>query len=39
MTDLGSPRRHVDPDHGTYGKAPAPTGWTGCVVFASIMMI
>jgi hypothetical protein len=39
MTDLGSSRRHVDPDHGAYSRAPAPTGWTGWVVFASIMMI
>ena len=39
MTDLGSQRRHADPDHGSYGRAPAPSGWTGWVVFASIMMI
>jgi hypothetical protein len=39
MTDLGSSRRHVAPDHGAYDRAPAPTGWTGWVVFASIMMI
>ena len=39
MTDLGSQRRHVDPDHGSSSRASGPSGWTGWVVFASIMMI
>jgi hypothetical protein len=39
MTDLGSSRPHVDTSREAYDKAPSPTGWTGWVVFASVMMI
>jgi hypothetical protein len=39
MTDPGSPRPDVDTSRGAYDRAPARTGWTGWVVFASVMMI
>jgi hypothetical protein len=39
MTDLGSSRPDVDASSVAYGRDPDPTGWTGWVIFASIMMI
>ena len=39
MTDLGSSRPDIDPSRPAYSSDPAPTGWTGWVVFASVMMV
>ncbi|MGY1694677.1 hypothetical protein ACI780_07150 [Geodermatophilus sp. SYSU D00814] len=39
MTDLGSSRPDVDTTRPAYGRDPAPTAWTGWVVFASVMML
>jgi hypothetical protein len=38
MTDLGSSRPATDPSRASYDQDPAPTAWTGWVVFASAMM-
>jgi hypothetical protein len=38
MTDLGSSRPDLDTSRVAYGNQPDPTGWTGWVVFASVMM-
>ena len=38
MTDSGSPRPAVDTTRVAYGPDPDPTGWTGWIVFASVMM-
>jgi hypothetical protein len=39
MTNLGSSRPDVDTTRPAYGRDPAPTAWTGWVVYASFMMI
>jgi hypothetical protein len=39
MTDPGSSRPAVDTTRVTYNTDPAPTAWTGWVVFAAFMMI
>jgi hypothetical protein len=39
MTDTRSSRPGVDTSGTAYGTGPAPTGWTGWVVFASTMML
>jgi hypothetical protein len=39
MTDLGSPRPEAGTSAVAYGPGPDPTGWTGWVVFASVMMV
>ncbi|MGY1700486.1 hypothetical protein ACI8AD_12490 [Geodermatophilus sp. SYSU D00766] len=39
MTDLGSSRPDVDTTRPAYGRDPAPTAWTGWVVFASVTML
>jgi hypothetical protein len=39
MTDLGPSRPDVDTSSVAYNKGPAPTAWTGWVVFAGFMMI
>jgi hypothetical protein len=39
MTDLGSSRPDLDTSRVAYGNQPDPTGWTGWVVFASVMML
>jgi len=39
MTDLGSSRPDVDTSRVAYGRGPAPTAWTGWVVFAAFMMM
>jgi hypothetical protein len=39
MTDLGSSRPDVAPSRVADDTAPAPTAWTGWVVFASVMMV
>jgi hypothetical protein len=39
MTDLGSSRPDVGTSRVAYGNEPDPTGWTGWIVFASMMMI
>jgi hypothetical protein len=39
MTDTRSSRPGVDTSDTAYGTGPAPTGWTGWVVFASTMML
>jgi hypothetical protein len=39
MTDIGSSRPDVDTTRVAYSTAPAPTAWTGWVVFAAFMMI
>jgi hypothetical protein len=38
MTDLGSSRPDVETSRGGYDESPAPTAWTGWVLFASAMM-
>jgi hypothetical protein len=38
MTDLGSSRPATGPSPAAYDPAPAPTAWTGWVVFAAVMM-
>jgi hypothetical protein len=38
MSDLGSSRSDLDTSRVAYGNQPDPTGWTGWVVFASVMM-
>ena len=38
MTDLGSSRPATDRPRSAYDLEPAPTAWTGWVVFASVMM-
>lgn len=39
MTDVGSSRPDVDTTRPAYGRGPAPTAWTGWVVFGSFMLI
>jgi hypothetical protein len=39
MTDLGSSRPDVAPSPAADDRTPAPTAWTGWVVFASVMMV
>ncbi|GAB3308048.1 hypothetical protein GCM10027451_16690 [Geodermatophilus aquaeductus] len=39
MTDVGSSRPDVDTTRPAYGRDPAPTAWTGWVVFGSFMLI
>src|SRR5215212_11744986 len=39
MTDSGSSRPAVDTTSVAYNRGPAPTAWTGWVVFAAFMMI
>jgi hypothetical protein len=39
MTDLGSSRPDLDTSRVAYGNQPDRTGWTGWVVFASVMML
>ena len=38
MTDLGSSQPELDTTRVAYGNQPDPTGWTGWVVFASMML-
>jgi len=38
MTDVGSSRR-ADTSRAAYDTGPEPSGWTGWVVFASVMMV
>src|SRR4051795_11821690 len=39
MTDIGSSRPEVDTSRVAYGSGPAPTAWTGWVVFAALLMV
>ena len=39
MTDIGSSRPGVDTSRVAYNTGPAPTAWTGWVVFAALMMV
>jgi hypothetical protein len=39
MTDVGSSRPDVDTTRPAYGRDPAPTAWTGWIVFASFMLV
>src|SRR5829696_6120863 len=39
MTELGSSRPGMDTSRVAYGNEPDPTGWTGWIVFASMMML
>ena len=38
MTDVGSSRAAADQPRSAYDREPPATGWTGWVVFASVMM-
>ena len=38
MTDLGSSRPVADTSRAAYDRSPPPTGWTGWVAFAAMMM-
>jgi hypothetical protein len=39
MTDIGSSRPEVDTSRVAYNAGPAPTAWTGWVVFAALLMV
>jgi|SRR3954447_9525035 len=39
MTDIGASRPEVDTSRAAYGTDGSPTGWTGWVVFAAMIML